>query len=115
MRFRTWAPADERTAWLPWRDATRAAILRECARDDRQKPAGDQIRAGGEFTFTGLARRELSRIAHDTATPSQNPEKVLRQYVQKLAEEGELRRIGSGRYGLTPSFRIPCHWLGAKP
>ena len=115
MKFRTWAPADERTAWLPWRDATRAAILRECARADRQKPASDEIRPGGMFTFPGLAGRELSRIAHDTATPSQNPENVLRQYVQKLVAEGEIRRIGGGRYSLTPNFRLPCHWLSAKP
>ncbi len=110
LRHRTWTPARGRNAWLEWRDATRAAILRECARADRYEPASDEIRPGGKFTFQGIVRRELLRVVHDTATVSSNPTSVLRQCVQKLEATGEIRRVGDGAYRLTPRFRLPRHW-----
>ena len=110
LRHRTWRPAHDRDSWLEWRDATRAAIVRECARGDRRPPAGDEIRPGGKFTLQGLAQRELPRIVHDTATVSSNPTSVLRQCVQKLERAGEVRRVGNGAYRLTPRFHLPRHW-----
>ena len=101
MKARTWAPREGRTKWLPWREAVRVAILRECARAN-----------SGAFTVESLSRNELHWIWTETATVSDSPESLLRKNLMQLNRMGEISRIGWGRYRLTTRFRIPHHWTG---
>ena len=68
---------------LSWLEATRAAILRECARTDR-----------AVFTLEDLTRRELRRLCRGTGSVAEGSNS-LRPTLFQLARRGEIQRIAS--------------------
>ena len=88
---------------LLWPDATRAAILRECARTDR-----------AVFTLEDLKRRELPRLCRETDSRAEGSNS-LRPTLFQLVRRGEIRGLGEGCYRITSGFQFPRHWRADEP